>query len=374
LDSEHNNQTVIYEDNQEGMSIAELFHILKNRFWWIVLVFVLVVGASVFYLNNVTPLYDSEVTILVESLAKGGDFESMLLGQSGAKIATEVELILSRTNLNKALEELDLNNYKTIDGVLYSQGSATRGLKERTNVTTVKDTNIVRIKVTDQNPAFARDFANALAASYNELLGSIARTNKTVQKEFIESQIPVNEQQLKIAADNLGKFREESNFIQLSDKSKLLSAKIAYFQLQREPLELQLKEADLIIENYQDRLAFVNNNFPFFKKVLNDKKIVSLYNSYKESNREQLLYQAIQEGISENKERLFVLQSSLNQNSKAILDQINAIMGDYKVNLDPLEVVNFDQLAKAYHQKLITKATIEVLEVIEDSGVSQLPF
>ncbi|MGI6466543.1 MAG: GumC family protein [Sphaerochaetaceae bacterium] len=377
MDSEHNNQTVIYEDNQEGMSIAELFHILKNRFWWIVLVFVLVVGASVFYLNNVTPLYDSEVTILVESLAKGGDFESMLLGQSGAKIATEVELILSRTNLNKALEELDLNNYKTIDGVLYSQGSATRGLKERTNVTTVKDTNIVRIKVTDQNPAFARDFANALAASYNELLGSIARTNKTVQKEFIESQIPVNEQQLKIAADNLGKFREESNFIQLSDKSKLLSAKIAYFQLQREPLELQLKEADLIIENYQDRLAFVNNNFPFFKKVLNDKKIVSLYNSYKESNREQLLYQAIQEGISENKERLFVLQSSLNQNSKAILDQINAIMGDYKVNLDPLEVVNFDQLAKAYHQKLITKATIEVLEVIEDSyseELGQLPM
>ena len=86
-------------------------------------------------------------------------------------------------------------------------------IKDRTGITTVKDTNIVKITVTDANARFAADFANALAESYNELLGSIARNSKTVQKEFIESQIPLNEKELQGAADALGAFREESNII-----------------------------------------------------------------------------------------------------------------------------------------------------------------
>lgn len=67
--------------------------------------------------------------------------------------------------------------------------------------------------------------------------------------------MPINEQQLQAAADALGRFREESNYIQLSDKSKLLSEKIAYFQLRREPLGLQLREAELLIDSYRETLA-----------------------------------------------------------------------------------------------------------------------
>ena len=366
------------EDMQEGMSIKELLHILKVRLWWIIGVFVLVVAAAIGYLQYVTPMYESEVTILVDSLQKGGSgLESMLMGQSTTKISTEVELTLSRSNIESALTKLDLNQYRNEDGEVYKTEGLAAAVKSRTNVSTVKDTNIVRVTVTDQNPIFARDFANALADSYNELLGSIARNSKTIQKEFIQSQIPINEQQLQKAADALGQFREESRFIQLSDKSKLLSQKIAYFQLRREPLALQLKEAELTANFQRTTLASYGIDLPSFEELQRDVDIEALLTSYIERSRELIMYEAIQESVSEDSGRLFVLQSSLNQIEKNLLDRINLLVAPRGLSPDVVINLAAQELAKALHQQAITSAQIAVLQSIEETytkELSQLPI
>lgn len=365
-------QQIHDEDSQEGMSIKELLHILKVRMLWIIIVFILVVAAAIGYLQYVTPMYESQVTILVESLQKGTDFESMLLGQGTTKISTEVELTLSRSNIQSALDKLDLSRYVTENGISYATEGAVGNVKARTSVTTVKDTNIVRITVTDQIPQFARDFANALAESYNELLGSIARNNKTIQKEFIQSQIPINNAQLQSAADALGRFREESNYIQLSDKSKLLSEKIAYFQLRREPLGLQLREAEMTIALHQESLAASGIPSSSYAEIAEDIDVRSSLESFKERSRELILYEAIQEGIPEGTERLFTLQSSLNQMHKALLDRITLLVAPRGLSTDPLMVFTAQELAKAMHQKAITAAHIEVLESIEMTYTDEL--
>ena len=74
--------------------------------------FLFVMAAASGYLYYVTPQYESSVTLLVDSLQKGSDIESVLLGQSTQKISTEVELTLSRTNIQQALELLDLSQYR----------------------------------------------------------------------------------------------------------------------------------------------------------------------------------------------------------------------------------------------------------------------
>ncbi|MGI6432751.1 MAG: GumC family protein [Sphaerochaetaceae bacterium] len=355
---------------QEGMSIKELFHILKTRLWWIILAFILVMGAAGAYLRYVTPMYESEVTILVESLQKSSDFESMLLSQGTAKIATEVEFILSRTNIQNALKRLDLTQYVTEDGHSYAQNSGPGNVKSRTNVVTVKDTNIVRITVTDKVPAFARDFANALAESYNELLGGIARNTKSVQKEFIQSQIPINMDQLREAADQLAAFREESKIMQLSDKSKLLSEKIAYFQLRREPLALELGEA-LIASDVQNQvLTNMGVKAATYEQTVADEIVQSTLFSYKERLRELILYESIQQGQTESPDRLFVLQSALSHMNKTLLDRLNALVTGAQV--DPLALLNLQNLGKSYHQRAITEAQIEVLQTIESTFTEEL--
>ena len=368
-------QQISEEDMQEGMSIKELLHILKVRVLWIILTFVLVVAAAIGYLQYVTPMYESEVTMLVESLQNSSSFESLLLGQTTSKISTEVELALSRTNIEAALDRLDVSQYTDVEGKPYTRRSVS-GIGKRTTVTTVKDTNIVRITVTDQNALFARDFANALVESYNELLGTISKTSKTIQKEFIQSQLPINEQQLQAAADALGRFREESNYIQLSDKSKLLSEKIAYFQLRREPLGLQLREAELLIDSYRETLASYVIVVPTYDELIQDVDIDALLDTFMENSRELVLYEAIQEGIPQNSDRLFILRSAINQNSKKLLDRITLLVAPRGLSTDGFAMVAAQELAKAYHQKVITAAQISILSSIEETytaELSQLP-
>lgn len=374
MDTFSDNQQELNRE-QEGLSISELFHILKTRLPWIIITFILVVAAAFVYLQSVTPMYESEVTLLVDSLQKGTDIESVLLGQNTQKISTEVELTLSRTNINQALKRLDLASYENEDGENYTNPAVLGSIKERTTVTTVKDTNIVRITVRDQNRVFARDFANAIAASYDDLLGSIARNSKTVQKEFIQSQIPLNEQQLKRAADQLGAFREESNYIQLSDKSKLLSEKIAYFQLRREPLMLQLQEAVIAANGY--RTALENYSFPIVTKeqLYSNASLLKVLDSYKVLLKEKVLYEAIAEGVPENSVRLFELGSALSLSTKSMLDIITSLQQIEGVK-EATTLFSVREYSKLLHQQILTETEISVLSNIESSfaeELSQLP-
>ncbi|MDC7246996.1 MAG: polysaccharide biosynthesis tyrosine autokinase [Sphaerochaetaceae bacterium] len=364
-----------YDREQEGLSITELLHILKVRFIWIVITFVVVMAGAVAYLQTVTPMYESEVTLLVDSLEKGTDIESMLLGQNTQNISTEVELTLSRTNINQALERLDLSEYVTEDGESYTDPAVLGNIKERTSVTTVKDTNIVRITVRDQNKVFARDFANAIAESYDDLLGSIARNSKTVQKEFIQSQIPLNEQELKRAADQLGTFREESNYIQLSDKSKLLSEKIAYFQLRREPLMLQKQEAVITSNGYRAVMDASEGMYLSSQQIREDEKLLSILESYENLLKEMVLYEAIAEGVPENSVRLYELENSLSISEKDMLDRITTLLAPINP-VDSSVALAAREYGKVFHQLLLTEAEIEVLSGIESSfaeELSQLP-
>ncbi len=375
-------------DETEGLSIVELLHILRIRMAWIIVTFILVVAAAVAYLYWVTPMYESNITVLVESLNKGTTMESMLLGETTQKISTEVELTLSRTNIRQALEKLDLSKYTDPDGNLYSSYTDAEGnpnaldrlqgrMKENTSVTAVKDTNIVRITVRDANKVFAADFANAIASSYNELLGSIAKNSKTAQKEFIQSQIPVNETTLQEAADALGAFREASNFIQLSDKSQILSEKIAYFQLRREPLMLQKQEAAIAAAGYQEYLSGASLAPVTLVQLNADETMKSLIKSYKGLLEESILYQAITgtEADTQNTTRMFDLQSSISLKEKGILDRVTALVsapasGDVQIAKARKEY------AKYVHQQLLTESEIEVLLKIENSfsdELSQLP-
>ena len=374
MDTLQDNQNE-YGREQEGLSISELLHILKVRIHWIIITFILVVAAAAVYLQTVTPMYESEVTLLVDSLQKGTDIESVLLGQSTQKISTEVELTLSRTNINQALNSLDLSLYQSEDGESYTNPVVLGNIKERTSVTTVKDTNIVRITVRDQNRVFARDFANAIAASYDILLGSIARNSKTVQKEFIQSQIPLNENELKRAADQLGNFREESNYIQLSDKSKLLSEKIAYFQLRREPLMLQLQEAVISGNGYLSVLQ--EASFPYITKeqLYIDSALSSVLDSYKVLLKEKVLYEAISEGVPENSVRLFELENALSLSEKSLLDIISTSL-HLQDATDPTVLYSAREYGKLLHQQILTETEISVLSNIESSfatELSQLP-
>ena len=361
------------EGIEEGISISELLHIFRQRIGWFVVGFVVVVAAAIGYLYMAVPQYESQVSVLVEPIQKSSSIEN-LLGSSAniTKIATEVELITSRKNIEYALSTLDLASYTDGDGNPYTSKEILGSVKERIVVSTVKDTNIVRIAVTDANRAFARDLANALASSYDNLLTGIAKTSKTVQREFIQSQIPINDKALQSASDALGDFRENSDIIQLTDKSSLLVEQISYYTLRLEPLKLQLDESLVFIESYNAGLQKAGitgvlsldeiRNDPVVKGKLKElaawKTELTMYESLVSPSPNQAISPSLASGVS----RTYVLNSGISQTTKDLLDRVTTLTRSYAKDANIQAIV----------QALTTEVAIEVLQKRGEVFVEEL--
>lgn len=335
-----------FEDSDEGISIAELFTIFRKRFSWFVVGLVLVLALAIGYLQIATPLYESQVSVLVEAIQRSSSFESLLdVSTSSAKIATEVELITSRSNVSLALESLDLSQYHNSDGEDYQNRQVLGNVRERIVVSTVKDTNIVKIAITDQNPAFAQDFANALAATYDNFLTGIAKNSKTAQREFIENQIPLNDEKLAIASDILGTFRETSDIIQLSDKSSMLIEQISYYTLRLEPLKLQLSEAEVFIDSYNTSLMEAGIAMPVsLEEIKADPVIAEKLGELGAWKTELSMYESFTRpgGMATNVDsssRTYVINSAISQLTKDLVNRVNSLTRPYAIEANTQAIV-----------------------------------
>ena len=115
---------------------------------------------------------------------------------------------------------------------------------------------------------------------------------------------------------------------------------------------------------------------PTYDELIQDVDIDALLDTFMENSRKLVLYEAIQEGIPQNSDRLFILRSAINQNSKKLLDRITLLVAPRGLSTDGFAMVAAQELAKAYHQKVITAAQISILSSIEETytaELSQLP-
>lgn len=381
------------EPMEEGISIKELLHIFRVRFGWVLGCFIIVVALAFVYLYYTVPQYESQVTILVEPIKTSSSIESLMMGSATGttKIATEVELITSRKNIDHALSTLDLGQYVDSEGISYADpltGMNYAKAKEKISVGTVKDTNIVRITVTDQNLVFAADFANALATSYDNLLTSIARNSQAAQREFIESQIPVNEELQRTASDALGKFRETTDIIQLSEKSGLLVQKIAYFQMRREPLRLQNQEAISLAQRYSQQLSdYGITGLVSYESLARAAETVRLLAELKTWKTEFTMYESV--GLSStpagatvstaspaNQTRINTLTSAINQSTKEFQDYVTKRVMEGLSGRDAWADSLSREYAKAISQRFVSDVDLDVLQLMENlysDELAQLP-
>ncbi len=359
--------------NEEGISISELLHIFRQRFGWFVIGLVVVLAAAIGYLYYAVPQYESQVSVLVDPIQKSSSIENLLGSSTNTtKIATEVELITSRKNIEYALSTLDLSSYSDADGYAYTNREVLGNVKDRVVVSTVKDTNIVRITVTDANRSFARDFSNALASSYDTLLTGIAKNSKTAQREFIESQIPINDEYLQDASDALGDFRENSDIIQLTDKSSLLVEQISYYTLRLEPLKLQLNESLVFIDSYNSGLQKAGiKGILSLDDIRKDPVVATKLKELTAWKTELTMYeslvspstnQATAASASLSSSRTYVLNSAISQTTKDLLDRVTTLTRTYAK----------DASIQAIVQALTTEVGIDVLQARGEVFVEEL--
>ncbi len=343
--------------SEQEISITQILGIIKQRRVWIYLFFVVACALAFFYLKITNPTYEASSTALVEPISNATSIESLLTSStSSTKIDTEIQLITSTSNLQNALDKLDLTKYLDPDGIPYSEKNLKgASFTKKVSVTTVSSTKVVKVTVEDGNPLFCADYANAVLDAYTEMLTNISKNSKSAQREFLETQIPETEALLDEASQRLADFKEKSGIMQMTQKNTLLTSKIAAFQLEMAPLNLQIVEVGSLIESLNS-----DGTLPSVEEIAKSVDVEVCLQEYVSNSKELMMYQNV-ETNSSTSARIYVLENSLASNEKSVLNAVSAIVGQDNA-----------VYAKAVTEYLCVRASIYAIEDIIESYNEEL--
>lgn len=169
----------------EEINLKDLFNYFLSKIWIILIVTILAILVGCLYgLFLKTPLYKSSTTIVLArvndnvSETNGITQNDILLNQK--LVSTYREIIKSRRILNQVIENLDLN-------VTYDV------LKNKITVTNEKDTELIRISVSDENAKQAKLIANEIAHVFNnEIVDIYSIKNVSIIDYAEEESAPYN--------------------------------------------------------------------------------------------------------------------------------------------------------------------------------------
>lgn len=152
---------------EQELDLRDLWHMVANRWQFIVVIpLVAMLISAVVSIFFITPQYQSSATLLVLKQQPEQSLQYSDLQISRQLVQTYREIARSRRVLDSVIDNLKLD---------YSYGQ----LREKVEVTSVRDTEVIHITVTDPNPRLARRIANQVADSFK------AQTEEIMQLESV---------------------------------------------------------------------------------------------------------------------------------------------------------------------------------------------
>lgn len=137
------------------MELRRYWQIIR-RWWWLLLVGPVVAGVVAYFVSeSQTDIYRAETTLLVNQTQTPGTLQLNDILASERLTNTYAELVEQRPILSGVIDELDLP-------------LSENELKSKIDVDPVTDTQLLRVKVKDPDPALATSIANALAQEFIE--------------------------------------------------------------------------------------------------------------------------------------------------------------------------------------------------------------
>ncbi|MDD3104347.1 MAG: Wzz/FepE/Etk N-terminal domain-containing protein, partial [Candidatus Cloacimonetes bacterium] len=173
---------------QDEIKISDYLRILLQYRYLIVMIFVLVLAATVFYTARQPKIYSAANRILLEDQQTGADF--MLIASTGMgrnDINNQIELIKSRPTFTLAWEIMK----KYPDWDLFPMASRENpvgGLSE-VKVESKRDTDVLTLSMESTSPTEAMAAVNAIAEAIQQQNTQHARLEYTTIREFLETQL-----------------------------------------------------------------------------------------------------------------------------------------------------------------------------------------
>jgi len=248
---------------QYDVNLREYWRIIRKR-KFIVLVIAVILGifsTSFAILSAPAPLYSTECMIEIkrERLVEGV-YSKTIAWDDSDDIETQIAVIKSYTVFEKVAEHMGLVPRTPSlrgDSQLKSHVIATiEGLQSKVEVTRLKYSSVLNIKVTDQSAVFAQRLANTVALVYRELHGE-QQTKRTKEAlRYIDDQMKEVRARLRDAEDRFNRFSKDNELISIDLQSETLLKQTKETQGELAKLEEEKAELDSLLKRLKE---FIKN-------------------------------------------------------------------------------------------------------------------
>lgn len=176
-----------YEDtfDEEEISLREIFEVLKKRVKIIAAITIVsVLASAVITFFVIKPVFESNTTIMVGKpknriMDPNNPITYQEVQTNRLLVSTYGEIAKSRSVLEEVIKSMNL-------------AMTSDELRDKVDVSLVKDTEIIQIKVQDHDPVVAANLANAIAAAFSKQVIRIMNVeNVQVVDEAIPGTTPV---------------------------------------------------------------------------------------------------------------------------------------------------------------------------------------
>ena len=214
----------IPQEQDSSIDPSKYWYIIKRRWKPTLIVITSVFGLIAIVTFSQKPIYESQGKLVftkrdaassLSSLANIADKVGDLGGLTNTSnpIDTESEIIRSYPIVSKTINSLELKNSA---GDVLSTDSFLRNL----NLRTLRGTDVLQISYRSTDPQEATNVVNAMIKYYLDSNVNANRTEARAAKEFLSSQLPQVEEQVKEAEANLRSFKEKNKLVALDVEAK----------------------------------------------------------------------------------------------------------------------------------------------------------
>ncbi len=247
------------------LNLRDYWRIIKKKKVIVIVTLVMLSTFSLIFaiMNRPEPLYRAQASLKIE---KSTDLTGLYLYNiswgTGDDLATRAEEIKSYPMLEKAAQAMGL-----IDSNLTSEQIRSNReyldivskLKARVKTEQEGYTNIINIIVTDYNPVFTANLANALAKVYS--VESFKEKNRAAQRalDAVRHQRNLAEKALRESEMKVRNYREQNKFVTMDGASSQISTALSKAESDLEKIRSDIAQIDNILREIEQNREYMYN-------------------------------------------------------------------------------------------------------------------
>lgn len=171
----------------------------------------------------IPPTYEAETNLRVKQ-PKGladsllGDIPIGNVSATKQLMFTYAEILKSRTVIQEVIDKTQADKPEIPD---YDD------MLKRITTQPVKDTEILKVKVTAKSPEEAQLVADTVVNTFNNRMMDLVRSEQTIVRKFIGERLKESKQELEQAESNLQQYKTEQKIISPDDETKALVERLS---------------------------------------------------------------------------------------------------------------------------------------------------